>query len=61
MGKTSTEVKQRWENKTYAKYVVRLRHDTDERLIKYLESNKDRVGTSNLFRDALDAYIRKEK
>lgn len=61
MGKTSTEVKQRWESKAYAKYLVRLRHDTDKRLIDYLEKNKERLGTSNIFRDALEEYIRKEK
>lgn len=61
MGKTSTEVKQRWENKTYARYVVRLRRDTDKRLIDYIEKNKGSVGTSGIFRDALDEYIKKEK
>lgn len=59
-GKTSTESKQRWENKAYAKYLVRLRHDTDEDLIDYLERNKERLGTTNIFRDALEEYISKK-
>lgn len=61
MGKTSTEVKQRWENKAYAKYLVRLRYDTDKQLIDYLEKNKERLGTSSIFRDALETYIKAER
>lgn len=60
-GKTSTKVKQRWESKAYTKYLVRFRNDTDRKLIDYLEKNKERVGTSNIFRDALEEYIGKEK
>ena len=60
MGKTSTEVKQRWESKAYRKYLIRLRADTDSALIDYLEKNKERLGTTNIFRDALGEYIRKE-
>lgn len=61
MGNTSTEVKQRWESKAYAKYLVRLRHDTDWKLIDYLERNKERLGTTNIFREALEDYINKER
>lgn len=61
MGKTSTEVKQRWENKAYTKYLVRFRNDTDRNLVDYLEKNKERMGTSNIFRDALEMYIENEK
>lgn len=61
MGKTSTEVKQRWESKTYTKYLVRFRNDTDRNLVDYLEKNKERMGTSNIFRDALEMYIKNEK
>ena len=59
MGKTSTEVKQRWENKAYYKYLVRLRRDTDAHLIDYIDKNKERIGTTNIFRDALEEYIKK--
>ena len=61
MGKTSTEVKQRWESKAYTKYLVRFRNDTDRNLVDYLEKNKERMGTSNIFRDALEMYIDNEK
>ena len=55
---TSTEVKQRWESKAYAKYNVRLRHDVDQDLIDFVEANKVEKGTSNIFRDALEMYIK---
>lgn len=61
MGKTSTEVKQRWENKAYRKYLIRFREDTDKVLIDYLEKNKERLGTTNIFRDALEEYIKRER
>ena len=57
---TSTEVKQRWENKSYKKIMIRLRYDTDADLIDYLEKNKEKYGTTNIFRDALAAYIKAE-
>lgn len=60
MGKTSTEVKMRWMNKAYSRYVLNLRYDTDQRLIDYIEANKASVGTTQLFREALEAYIEKE-
>lgn len=58
---TSTEVKQRWESKAYAKYNVRLRHDVDQDLIDFVEANKLEKGTSNIFRDALEMYINSTK
>ena len=61
MGKTSTEVKQRWESKAYRKYLIRLREDTDKPLIDYIERNKERLGTTNIFRDALESYIQNNK
>ena len=57
-GKTSTEVKQRWENKTYTKYMIRFRQDIDGHLIDFLEKNKERLGTTNIFREALEEYIK---
>lgn len=62
MGKTSTEVKQRWIDKTYKRIMVSLRHDSvDDRLIlRFLDENKDALGgTTQIVRDALLEYIRK--
>ena len=60
MGKTSTEVKQRWIYKTYKRIMVSLREDsaTDKRLLEFLEDYKDELGgTTQIFREALDQYI----
>lgn len=57
---TSTEVKQRWENKAYAKYVVRLRYDSDMDLINYIERKKVAVGTTQAFREALEIAVAEE-
>ena len=57
--KTSTEVKQRWESKTYNRYVVRLRKDTDKELIDFIESKKAKgKGTSEIFKDAMESGIK---
>lgn len=61
MGKTSTEVKERWKAKAYKRYIVYLRNDSDHHLIEYVEKNKERIGTTNIFRDALDEYAKGER
>ena len=58
---TSTEVKTRWKQKNYKQYVVSLRYDTDQELIDFMEDNKDKLGTTNIFRDALAMYVEAEK
>ena len=54
---TSSEVKQRWENKAYKKFLVRFREDTDQEIIDYIEANKERFGTTEIFRAAMEALI----
>ena len=62
MGRTSSEVKQRWESENYSKYVVRLRHDADKAAIDYIESRKDSGElTTEIFREAIEALMEKEK
>lgn len=61
MGKTSSEVKARWMEKAYKKYLISLRYDTDQDLIDYVEKNKDKVGTTQIFREALAEYIANQK
>lgn len=56
---TSSEVKQRWEAKAYKKYLVRFRADDDAELIDFIETNKDRIGTTELFRAGIER-IKKE-
>lgn len=55
---TSSEVKQRWENKAYKKFLVRFREDTDKEIIAYIEANKERFGTTEIFRAAMEALIK---
>lgn len=57
--KTSTEVKNRWKAKTYKAYQVNLRKEEDAELIAYIESIKDRIGTTDIFRRGVEA-IKKE-
>lgn len=59
--KTSTEVKQRWENKAYKKIMVRFRYDEDAALLDFLDRNKDTIGTTQIFREALEMYIHANK
>ena len=54
MGKTSTEIKTRWESKTYKKYLVRLRADEDRELRECIEQNKGTYGTTEIFRAGLE-------
>ena len=58
MSYTSSEVKQRWENKAYKKFLVRFREDTDKEIIDYIEANKERFGTTEIFRAAMEALIK---
>jgi len=60
MGKTSTEVKQRWEAENYQRYMFRLRNDTDQDLIDYIEGKKDEgMGITEIIREALEQIVYK--
>ena len=52
IGKTSSEIKNRWNAKTYKRYTVNLRKDEDADLIKFLEQEKqkDEKIISRIFR-----------
>ena len=57
MADTRTQINQRWESKAYKKILVRLRLDTDKDIIDWIESHKEKIGTTNIFRDAMKKYI----
>lgn len=57
MGKTSYEVKKRWLDKTYQPFTVNFRYDTDQKLIDFIEENKEKYGTTPLFRDAIELLM----
>lgn len=47
---TSSEVKMRWMKANYKRYQVQLRLDIDKDLIDFIERNKEKIGTTELFR-----------
>ncbi len=51
---TSTEVKRRWNEKTYKRYQIYLRQEEDADLIAFIEQHKDTHGTSEIFRAGLE-------
>ena len=53
----STEVKQRWIDNNYKRITVNLRYDTDQEIIAYIEANKERFGTTEIFRAAMEMLI----
>ena len=55
---TSSEVKNRWNAKTYKRFQVNFRLDTDKEIIAYIEANKERFGTTEIFRAAMEALIK---
>ena len=54
---TSTEVKTAWKQRNYKRYEINFRLDTDQEIIAYIESNKERFGTTEIFRAAMEALI----
>lgn len=55
---TSSEVKNRWNAKTYKRFQVNFRVDTDQEIIDYIEANKERFGTTEIFRAAMEMLIK---
>ena len=55
---TSTEVKQRWIDNNYKRITVNLRYDTDQEIIAYIEAHKERFGTTEIFRAAMEMLIK---
>ena len=55
---TSSEVKTAWKQRNYKRYEVNFRVDTDQEIISYIEANKERFGTTEIFRAAMEALIK---
>lgn len=51
---TSTEVKNRWNQKTYKRIMVSLRKDDDADLIEWFDQHKDRYGPTDIFRAGVE-------
>ena len=55
---TSTEVKSRWNAKTYNRYSVNLRKDEDKRIIDYIEQEKENgKSPTETIKEAISAII----
>ena len=54
---TSTEVKTAWKQRNYKRYEINFRLDTDKEIIDYIEANKERFGTTEIFRAAMELLI----
>ena len=55
---TSTEVKTAWKQRNYKRYEVNFRLDTDKEIIAYIEANKERFETTEIFRAAMEMLIK---
>ena len=58
---TTEEQKEAWKKRNYKRYITNLRYDTDQELIDFVEANKEKMGTTNIFRDALEMYVKAQK
>ena len=58
MSYTSTEVKTAWKQRNYKRYEINFRLDTDQEIIDYIEANKERFGTTEIFRAAMEMLIK---
>ena len=47
---TRTEVKNRWNAKTYRRVTVNLRQEEDAEIIRFMESNREKIGPTEIFR-----------
>ena len=56
---SNNKTRMEWEKKTYKKYMVRFRNDTERDLIDYVKEQSELHGisTSELFKMALVEYI----
>lgn len=61
MSYTSSDVKMRYNEKSYHKINVRLRKEADADIIEFIEANKGKLGTTQMFREALEMYVEAQK
>ena len=47
---TSTEVKNRWNAKTYRRVTVNLRQEEDAEIIRFMDENREKIVPTEIFR-----------
>lgn len=57
LSQTKQEIRVAWDAAHYKRYTVKLRLDTDKEIIAYIEANKERFGTTEIFRAAMELLI----
>ena len=58
---TSTEVKQRYNKKTYNRYYIAFRKEDDRKLIEYIEARQaGGAATTEIFREALELLMEED-
>ena len=59
MGKTSSEVKNRWDKKTYKRYYLLIRYE-DQEYIDYIEKRrKEGDSLADIVKEGIDSLTRK--
>lgn len=58
LSQTKQEIRVAWDAAHYKRYTVKLRLDTDKEIIDYIEANKERFGTTEIFRAAMEMLIK---
>ena len=46
---TRTEVKNRWNAKTYRRVTVNLRQEEDAEIIRFMDANREKIGPTEIF------------
>lgn len=60
MSKTSSEVKNRWDAKTYKKYTLLIRKDDDKEYIDFIDARREQgESLAEIVKEGLD-YLMKE-
>lgn len=59
MAQTKQEIRIQWDRDHYKQYAAKFRVDSesDEKIIKFLETMKDQLGITQIIREALELYI----
>lgn len=47
---TSTDVKNRWNAKTYRRVTVNIRQEEDAEIIRFMDENREKIGPTEIFR-----------
>ena len=58
VAQTKQEIRNAWNKAHYRTFTVSFRTDTDKEIIDYIEAHKERFGTTEIFRAAMEELIK---